>query len=236
MALPKITHPMIEIKIPSLNKIVNFRPFLVKEEKVLLMVKEENSESGIATAIKEIVKNCCLDETININKLTLVDIEYCFLKIRARSVDNMVNLQYKDLDDEKIYEFDVDLDKIDIYVDETLDKKIMINDSIGLIMKYFLVEDLDKFIEHKSIDDLTSDIIRLSIAQVFDDSNVYEFSESTIEEQFEFLNNLDIKVYEKIKDFLSKTPKLKHTLEYTNSLGNTKTIVLDKLTDFFILR
>ena len=116
MALPKIETPIFYIKIPSLQKEFRFRPFLVKEEKLLLMAQEAGGKEEILALI-QVINNCCLD-SIDVDKLTTFDVEYIFLKVRARSVNNIVKLRYRDTEDNEIYEFELNLDDIQISFDE----------------------------------------------------------------------------------------------------------------------
>ena len=136
MPLPKIDYPIISIKVPSLKKDFRFRPFLVKEEKLLLMAKESDNASDILLAIKQIVTNCSLDDNLKIDKLALFDLEYIFLKLRAVSVDNVVKVAYKDYEDNKVYDFDINLDKIEVKFPEKNDPKIKISEKTGIIMRY----------------------------------------------------------------------------------------------------
>ena len=112
MSLPKIEYPIHLINIPSINKKIKFRPFLVKEEKLLLMAKESDNLADNLLATKQVINNCCL-EPLDINKLAIFDLEYIFLKLRALSVDNMVKLSYVDNEDNKTYTFDVDLNEVE---------------------------------------------------------------------------------------------------------------------------
>ena len=107
--LPKIDYPVYKIKVPSQKKESQFRPFLVKEEKLLLMAKESDNTSDILSAIKQIINNCSIDSKFDVNKLALFDLEYVFLKLRSISVDNIVKVSYKDNEDEKVYDFEIDL-------------------------------------------------------------------------------------------------------------------------------
>ena len=114
MTLPKISYPTYTIKVPSTKKNVKFRPFLVKEEKLLLMAKESENNADILQSIKQIVNNCCLDENFDNEKLTIFDLEYIFIKLRAFSVDNIVKVSYKDEEDGQNYDFEVDLNSVEI--------------------------------------------------------------------------------------------------------------------------
>ena len=134
MALPKIQTPMFFVKIPSLQKEFKFRPFLVKEEKLLLMAQQADDNEEIL-ALTQIINNCCLDE-IDVDKLTTFDVEYIFLKLRSRSVNNIVNLRYRDTEDDQIYEFDLNLDEIEVSYTDDHTNKIQINEEVGMMLKY----------------------------------------------------------------------------------------------------
>jgi hypothetical protein len=116
--LPTIDHPIFSINVPSLKKEYKFRPFLVKEEKILLMAKESKSETDIFVAIKQIVQNCCLDKKLVVDKLSIFDLEYIFLKLRSISIDNIVKITFKDFEDSKIYDFEVDIEEIKVVFSE----------------------------------------------------------------------------------------------------------------------
>lgn len=237
MSLPKVTYPLTPFTIPSLKKSVLFRPFVAKEEKILLMAKQDGLQSSILLTIKQVVNNCCQDDTININDLTVVDVEYLFVKLRGISIDNVIkDVTYEDSTDGTEYKFDIDVGNIEVVEDPNFSNKIMINESLGMVMKPLTVADAEKFEVYDDVLSLTTDLIRLSIDSVFDDDNVHKFSDETLEEQLEFLDMLDSDVYKSIKAYFQSLPKLRHVLEYVNKEGAKKEIVLDKLTDFFTFR
>lgn len=237
MSLPKVTYPLTPFTIPSLKKSVLFRPFVAKEEKILLMAKQDGLQSSILLTIKQVVNNCCQDDTININDLTVVDVEYLFVKLRGISIDNVIkDVTYEDSTDGTEYKFDIDVGNIEVVEDPNFSNKIMINESLGMVMKPLTVADAEKFEVYDDVLSLTTDLIRLSIDSVFDDDNVHKFSDETVEEQLEFLDMLDSDVYKSIKAYFQSLPKLRHVLEYVNKEGAKKEIVLDKLTDFFTFR
>ena len=234
--LPVIQHPIFNINVPSLKKEYKFRPFLVKEEKLLLMAKESQSETDIFTVIKQIVHNCSLDPKLDVNKLTIFDLEYIFLRLRSVSVDNIVKINFKDFEDSKVYEFDVNIDEISIKFPKKTENTVKINSKTGIIMKYpsaSLYGDQDFLNLEK--DHLFELIIRC-VDKIYDGEEVYEaknFSKKDIES---FLENLSVKVFEQVQAFLTSTPKLEYVIDYKNSLGNDRKIVLNKLSDFFSLR
>lgn len=236
MALPKIEHPIHNIKVPSKDKTYKFRPFLVKEEKILLMAKESKNSYDILTAIKQIVNNCSIEEGFDVDKITLFDLEYIFLKLRAVSIDNIVNVTYRDKEDNKLYSFEVDLNEIEIKVPKKIDNVIKINDTTGLLMKYppaTLYSDKD-FLELEQ--DHLFEIIVRCVDKFFEGDEVTEASDYKLEEIAEYLDSLDLKAFKQIQDFLLKTPTIKKELVYTNSLDKKKKIVLKSLNDFFTWR
>lgn len=234
--LPKIEFPIHTILIPSLKKSVKFRPFLVKEEKLLLMAKESQNQSDILVAIKQIINNCVLDNKIDINRLALYDIEYVFLKLRAVSVDNIVKVAYKDTEDNKIYEFEVDLNEIEIISPENVSNNIKITENAGIIMRYppASLYDDEEFL--KLDKDYMFELIVRCVDKVYLGEEVYDAKQYKKKQLDDFLDNLDIKTFENIQKFLLNSPKIEHVIKYKNSLSNDREIVLNSLNDFFTWR
>ena len=235
MSLPKIDYSMVNIKVPSLNKNYKFRPFLVKEEKLLLMARESENSEDILLAIKQVVNNCVLDK-LDIDKLAVFDLEYIFLKLRSISVDNIVTLSYTDLEDKKPYEFKINLDDVKVIYPEKIDNNIKINSKSGIVMSYpsaSLYEDKE-FLTLKK--DYLFELIIKCLDKLYIEYNVYEFKNYKKQEIVEFLEGLNLKVFEQIQNFLLNVPKLNYEIKYTNSLGNDRSIVLNSLNDFFTWR
>ena len=235
MSLPKITYPQIMLTIPSSKKKVAFRPFLVKEEKILLMAKLSAEESDILIAIKQVVNNCALDE-FDVNTISLFDLEYLFIQLRAASVNDTVQVSYRDNEDEKIYDFDIKLKDIEVNFPEKVDNKVSITDTTGIVLKYpnsSLYEDKEFL---SSGEDSFFQLILRCVDKVYDENEVYEASQYSKKELEEYLENLDIKTFEKIQDFMVNQPKLSYVIKYKNSLGNNREIELTTLSDFFTLR
>lgn len=236
MSLPKINYPIYDIKIPSLKKSFKFRPFLVKEEKLLLMAKESQNASDILTVVKQIVNNCCLDKTFNIDKLALFDLEFVFLKLRAYSVNNIVNVSYRDDEDETFHEFEVNLDKVEVVFPNKIDNNIKISKNSGILMKYPSASLYDDK-EFLNLDkDFLFELIVRCIDKIYEDDTIYEGKDYKNEELSEFLENLDLKVFDQIQNFLVNIPKLNYEIDYVNKKGNSKKIVLSSLNDFFTWR
>lgn len=235
-SLPKIDQPIYTIKVPSLNKNVKFRPFLVKEEKLLLMSKESDNESDILSAIKQIVNNCCLDKGFNVDKIALFDLEYIFLKLRSFSVNNLVKVSYKDYEDEKVYDFEIDLNTIEVLFPEKVSNNIKISEKSGIVMNYpsaSLYEDKEFL---SLTDNYMFELILRCIDKIYEEDEIYEPSNHSKKELSEFLENLSLKVFEDIQKFLLSVPKIEHKIKYKNSLGNDREITLSSLNDFFSWR
>lgn len=236
MALPKIQTPVFEIVIPSLNKTIEFRPFIVKEEKILLMAQQSSDQRDIVRAIKQIISNCCLDTSISVNQFTTTDLEYVFLKLRSKSVNNIIEIQYTDEEDGQMYKFDVDLDEVDVTKPKHVDNNIKINGNIGIIMCYPSAAIIDQIETFKDEVEILNFFIKKCIVEIYDEENVYPANEHTDQELQDFIDGMDVMSFDKIREYLDSAPKLNHVIKYTNSLGNKKEIVMDNLRDFFILR
>lgn len=235
-ALPKIDHPVNKIKVPSLKKDFQFRPFLVKEEKLLLMAKESEAATDILSAIKQVITNCSVDPKFDANKLALFDIEYIFLKLRAMSVDNIVKVVYKDKEDNKNYDFEIDLSKVEVKFPEKVNNTIKITGTSGVVMKYppATLYDDEEFLKLEK--EYMFELIVRCIDSIYLEDRVFKASEYKKEELVEFLDNLDIKTFEAIQNFLVSVPRMEYKIEYENSLGNKREILLSSLNDFFTWR
>lgn len=234
--LPKIDYPVNAIKIPSTGKSYKFRPFLVKEEKLLLMAKESNTETDILHAIKQVVNNCSVEPKFDVDTLTIFDVEYVFLKLRSMSVDNKITVSYKDFEDEKVYEFNIDLNDVEVEFPEKNEKDIKIGKTSGILLKYpsaSLYDDKDFMNSDK---EYLFELIIRCVDKIYEGDNIYEAKDYKLADMRSFIENIDIKTFEKIKEFLVNLPKLKHVIKYKNSLGNDREIILTSLTDFFTLR
>lgn len=230
--LPKIDQPLFELTIPSTKQKVTFKPFTVKEEKLLLIAQESGDDVSIIKSMLQIVNNCVTDQGFNCETLATFDLEYAFLKIRAKSVNNIVKVAYKDNEDEEVYDFEIDIDELEIEI-PAVDNKISVDGNIGIVMKYppaRIIQDAKEF--ENNIELMTFFIINC-IDTVYDKAGVYEFNDYTNEEKSDFLDSLPVNAFDKIKDFFEAMPKLHHVIEYKNSLGNDRKIELNNIKDFF---
>jgi hypothetical protein len=236
MPLPKIDQPLFEVKIPSSGKKVLFRPFLVKEEKLLLIAQQSGEDTDVIRAIKQILKLCINDEGFDVDKLTTFDLEYLFLKLRAKSVNNIVKLSYRDNEDNKVYDFELDLDKIEVEMPEGVDSTIKLTDQLSMVMKYPSASITDKIKQFDTEVELMTFFIVNCIDTIMTEEEIYPASEYTDKELEEFLDQLPVNSFEKIRAFFEKMPKLYHKIEYKNELGNDRSIELNNLKDFFMWR
>lgn len=234
--LPKIDYPIYTIKVPSLKKDHKFRPFLVKEEKLLLMAKESQNATDILTSMKQVVTNCSLDKNLSIEKLAVFDLEYLFLKLRSYSVDNIIKVSYKDAEDEKVYDFEINLDDVKVVYPEKMSNNIKISGDTGLIMKYpsaSLYDDKEFMSLEK---DYMFELIIRCIESIYVGDEIYDAKSYKKEDLAEFLENLNIKVFQEVQNFLVNVPKMEYKIKYQNELGNKREIVLNSLNDFFTWR
>ena len=242
MALPTITQPEFEITLPVIGKKVKFRPFLVKEEKVLLVGKEGSANDQM-NAMMQTLKNVVISPAnFDPEDLTTVDVEYLFMHLRGKSINNIVELKYKDKEDDQIYDFQIDINDIEPVV--TKDRNFEVALADGLIMKLkdptmkavkACGMDLEDVSEGAELSGSKSEsvfkLVAYCIDSVYDSKNVYD--DFTIDEAVEFISNIDVKSFEAIQEFFESAPKLTHTLDYKNSLGNDRQIVLSGVADFF---
>ena len=238
MPLPKITTAEYELKLPSNGKTVKYRPFLVREEKILILALESENQKQITTAVRQVIKECVLTKGIKVDQLPSFDIEYLFLNIRGKSVGESIELMVTCGDDGKTeVPVTVLIDDIEVSTNDEHNTDIELSDGYSVKMKY---PSLNQFIETNfSQDDEDAveksfEMIATSIDMVYNDKDMFAASECTKKELKEWVESLTSAQFQKIEQFFETMPKLTHTLEVVNP--NTKkknTIVLEGLTDFF---
>ena len=236
MALPKVNTPTYELAVPSTDEKIKYRPFLVKEEKILLIAMEAQEQSGILNAVKDIVKSCTFDK-FDVNRAPIFDIEYIFLNIRAKSVGEVstVNLRCPD-DNETFVQTDIDLTKVDVQITEGHTNKIELTDEMGMIMTY---PTLDSFTDSTTVINASNmlDVIASCVSQIYDKKgeDVYDAKDSTKQEIVDFLESLNSKQFLEIQKFFDTMPKLTHTVNIENPETKVKSdITLTGLNDFFV--
>lgn len=240
MALPKIDVPTYELTLPSTDKVVQFRPFTVKEEKLLLIAAENNKvDAELVSAVKQVVENCTFGQ-IKADDLPIFDLEYIFLQIRARSVGEVAKFRVLCPDDLKTYgDVEIDLTKVDVQVDDDHDNKIVIDESrnLGVVLTYPTLKSYKntQLLEEGKLEAIF-DILIDCIDHIFEGEKVYNPKDSTREEITSFFESLDQKSFEKVKSFFDKMPKLKHETEVVNPKTSVRSKVkFTGLRDFFEL-
>lgn len=233
--LPKFSHPIFELNLPSTKQVVKYRPFLVKEEKLLLMAQTSEDPKDILNSIKQVISNCILSEDVKIDELATFDIEYLFLKIRSKSVNNLVSLTYRDLEDDQKYTVEVDLESIEVKETEGHTNVVKITDDTGIILSYPRVDSNIDIVQEEDEAESFFKVLKSCIKTVYQGEKKFELKDYTPEEVDEFISNLDVKTFKKIEEFFTTMPKLYYEVKYTNSLGKEKVIPLTTLSDFFTL-
>lgn len=235
MGLPKIEHPTFVINLPSTQQQITYRPFLVREEKILLTAQTTSDVADMLRAIKQVIQNCILTPNVDVDAFTTFDLELFFIRLRARSVNNIVKLSYKDNEDDLVYDVEVDLDEVNISRSEDVSDTIQVSDSIGIKLRYPRVDITDKVSDVENMTDFTFELIKNCIDCIYTDDEVFKATDYTAEELEDFISDLDVATFEKIQAFFNSIPKVEHTVTYTNSLGNERRITLRNLQDFFSL-
>ena len=238
MPLPKISTPSYELELPSTGEMIQYRPFLVKEEKLLLLALESEDTKQITTAVKNVIKNCIITKNIKVETLPTFDIEYLFLNIRAKSVSEEVEVNIICPDDgNTTVPVTIAVDEIKVQKDENHTKNIQVDDEIMMEMKY---PSLDQFI--KSNFDLSNDtsmeqsfeLVVSCIDKIYTKEDVWSSSDVTKKELNEFLEQMNSQQFKQIEKFFETMPKLSHTITVKNP--NTKVeseVVLEGLSSFF---
>ena len=243
--LPKIDVPLYEITLPLLKKKVKFRPFLVKEEKILLMAAEYDDQDAILLAVKQIINNCCVSD-IDIEDLPILDFEYFFMHLRARSVGEVVDLQYKcnntisgEGEEEKkcntLVKLSFNVLEIEPEINN-INNKIQLTPNLGVVLKYpnfKNIEDITKTSDLSSTDLVSKTIIN-SIDFVYDNESVYYAKDTPEEELMEFIDSLTREQFGKIQEFFDTIPKLKKQIKFTcQKCAYEEELLLEGIQSFF---
>jgi len=238
MPLPKIATPTYELELPSTGKTIQYRPFLVKEEKVLVIALESEDNKQITNAIKTVLRNCVLTKGIKVEFLPTFDIEFLFLNIRGKSVGEEIEVNIICPDDEETQvPVTINLDDIEIQKDENHTNRIKLDDSIMMEMKY---PSLDQFIKSNfDFDDANAmnqsfELIAASIDKIYTEDEVWATADCTKKEVKEFLDSMNSTQFKEIESFFETMPKLSHSISVTNPKTKVKSdVVLEGLASFF---
>ena len=238
MPLPTISTPTYELEIPSIKKTIKYRPFLVKEEKILIIAMESEDSKQIADAVKNVISNCLITRGIKIEKLSTFDIEYLFLNIRGKSVGETVDVLITCPDDgvTKV-PVSINLDEIKVEVSDEHSRDIKLDDTLTMRMKY---PSMQEFIKSNfsntndvSVDD-TFDLICSCIEQVYSEEESWNASDFSNKDLIQFLEQLTSNQFKEIEKFFETMPKLSHTVSLKNPNTNVEsTVILEGLSSFF---
>ena len=236
MALPKIDVPTYELVVPSTDEKIKYRPFLIKEEKILLIAMESGENEDIIQAVKTIVSECTFNK-LKLGTMPMFDVEYIFLQIRSKSVGEVSKLRVLCPDDKKTYaNVEIDLNEVQVQVDDGHTNKIELSDEMGIIMNY---PTIDSFSE-AGIAEINAenmlDVIVSCIGQIYDKKGeeVYDSKDSTKKELVEFVEQLNTQQFQDVQKFYDTMPRLKHEITVKNPKTKKENkVVLSGLSDFF---
>jgi len=233
MALPKIDLPVFETVLPSTKKNIKYRPFTVKEEKILLVAQEANEPGQELLAIKQIVNNCVMD--IDVEELPMFDVEYILLQLRAKSVNNTIEFQVKDPDTEEDVSLTIDLDQMKLEVKEEHSNKIPINDEYSLFLKYPSINEFIQIFEMNPDDPLADYFVMVScLDYIASDDEIHRFKDYGQKDIDAFMESMQGDVIKKIQTFFETMPRLRHETKYTNKEGKEQTFVIEGMRSFFL--
>lgn len=245
MSLPKINAPIFELILPSTEKSVKYRPFLVKEQKILLIAMESGDQKSMMTAIKQIINNCAVDP-VDVDKLPVFDLEYFFIRLRAKSIGETIDLNLRHPNDinsknevcEHVTKKTLNLLDVEVHKSIAHDDKIVLDEEtkIGIKFKYPTSEfalSIENPEEMNQLD-LATDAIINSIDFIFDADNVYKREDHSRQELIDFIENLSQQQYEKLSTFFDTMPKLKHEVTWKCAgCGQEEKVLLEGLANFF---
>ena len=236
MALPKLNTPTYELEVPSTDEKIKYRPFLVKEEKILLMAMESKDNAQIINAVKDIVSSCTF-EKLNVATMPMFDMEYIFLNIRAKSVGEVSKIKILCPDDKKTYaSVELDLTKVEVQVGDDHTNKIELTDDMGMIMTYPTIDSfLESGIEAVNANNML-DVIGSCVLQIYEEKGekVYQAKDQTKKELTEFIESMNSSQFKKLQSFFDTMPKLTHTIKVKNpKTKKTSDVKLTGLNDFF---
>ena len=238
MPLPRIAAPTYELELPSSGKSIQYRPFLVKEEKVLVIALESEDTKQITTAIKNVIKNCVLTKGLKVESLPTFDIEYLFLNIRGKSVGEELEVNIICPDDEETQvPVTIDLDDIKVVKDEEHTNKVKLDETLMMEMKY---PSLDQFIKNnfdfkdQNAMDQSFELIASCIDKIYSEEEVWATEDCTKKELNEFLESMNSSQFKDIEKFFDTMPRLTHKIEVVNPKTKVEsTVVLEGLSSFF---
>ena len=233
MALPKLNTPQYELELPSTGEKIKFRPFLVKEQKLLMMAQESDKEEEISEAVMNIIDSCTTG--IDARTLPIFDIEYVFLKLRTKSVGETANIKVKCPDDNKTFvDVTIKLDEVAVHMTADHTNVVQLTDNIKMIMKYPLMNDM-KGVDFSDGITGTFSLISKCVHEIHDGDNIHNRIDMTDIELNDFIDTMDTQQFEKIMDFFNTMPKLRHAITVVNPKTKKKgEVMLEGLDSFLV--
>jgi len=235
MALPKLATPQFSLNLPSTGKRIQYRPFLVKEEKALLMATQSEDPLDMIDAVKNVIASCIIDD-VKVDDLPYFDLEYVFLNIRAKSVGEIVKLEYRHIggknyqgiECEAVTPVEINLEQVKVEKKPGHTNKIQLDDKLGLEMRYPTLTDVKMVTEGAN----EIEMLAKCIVCVYDEENIYE--PDNLDDSLEFIESLNNTQFSKIMEFIETMPKLRHTFSYKcRGCGQEDTVTLEGMADFF---
>ena len=236
MALPKLEVPIYELTVPSTDEKIKYRPFLIKEEKILLIAMESGQNEDVIQAVKQIVSECTFN-TLKLGNMPMFDVEYIFLQIRSKSVGEVSKLKILCRDDGETYaNVEVDLTEIEVQVNDDHTNKIELTDEMGVIMRYPTIDSFST----AGISDITADnmldVIVACIDKIYDKKGeeVYDSKDSSKKELMDFVEGMNTTQFQDVQAFFDSMPKLRHEITVVNPKTKVENkVALSGLNDFF---
>ena len=228
--LPKIQTAVFKTTIPSLNREILMRPFLVKEEKILLMAKQSGEKDQIFLAIKQVIQNCIVDDSLDISKLPYYDIEYLFIQLRINSIGDFIEIEVTDPESQERVKATVDLNDVQV-ISKDVSNKIFLNETTALIMKYPTLDEISKVTAENDVQAFF-DTLKYCINSVFHEDQTYEFFGYSDQEKTDFIDSLTVKNIEQSKDFIAAMPSVEVQAKWKEGKKD-KSLTLKGINNFF---
>lgn len=236
MPLPKIDQPLFELTLPSSGKKIKYRPFTVKEEKILLIAKESKDVGDMLNAIEQVVNNCIMSDKIGVEDLATFDLEYLMLNIRSKAVNDIVKFSIRDPDTEEEVELEFDIKNIEVKRDENHKKDIKVDDTYSIRMRYPTTKELAILSGAKEVTEEESilEIMVSCVELLYSENETFKMKDFTKEEIDDFVESLPSLAIQGIRNFFATLPKLRIECPYTNKEGKEKRFVVEGMETFFM--
>jgi hypothetical protein len=233
MTLPKIETPKYFLTIPSTEESIEYRPFLVKEEKVLMIAQEAGTDASMIAAMKDII-NACTFNKLDLYSLTMSDLEYILLQIRSKSVGETAEIRVKCDESGEFVKVTLDLSEVNVTKEDGIDNNIKITDDVGIVLKSPGLKDAERAARGRKNTNPFIQALSSVIENVYDNDTVYPLSDASSKEIENFIESLTTDQVKKIKEWIDSSPSLKHEIEFEGPNGHKNKKVLSGLNDFFI--